>query len=137
MSSDDFPQRFADALVSEIKAEMGRQSYSSRALGRLIGKTSQYMSDRLDGGSPKTRKRVILNARDISAIARALDLSEVELVARAEQAALRPARPRLRAVSPNVSALSNREALETVELDPLALAASDDDSAPTPDQGEA
>ena len=88
MSENEFAERFSDALVSEIKAEMGRQSLSSRALGRLISKSSQYMSDRLDGGNVKTGRRVVLNVWDISAIAKALGLSEVELVARAEGVAL-------------------------------------------------
>lgn len=88
MTETEFAERFSDALVSEIKAEMGRQSLSSRALGRLIGKSSQYMSDRLDGGNVKTGRRVILNVWDISAIGKALGLSEIELVTRAENVAL-------------------------------------------------
>ena len=88
--TDDFPQRFADSLVSEVKAEMGRQSVaSSRALGRLIGANSQYMSSRLDGDNPRTGERVPLNAHDISAIARALGLTETELVKRAQASARR------------------------------------------------
>lgn len=78
---------FSEAVVSEIKAEMGRQSLSSRGVGRLIGKSSQYMSDRLDGGNVKTGRRVLLNVWDISAIAEALGLSERELVSRAEAVA--------------------------------------------------
>lgn len=88
MTETEFAERFSNALVSEIKAEMGRQSLSSRGLGRLIGKSSQYMSDRLDGGNVKTGRRVILNVWDISAIAKALGLSEVELITRAEGVAL-------------------------------------------------
>lgn len=88
MTETEFAERFSDALVSEIKAEMGRQSLSSRALGRRIGKSSQYMSDRLDGGNTKTGRRVILNVWDISSIAKALGLSEVDLVSRAEAVAL-------------------------------------------------
>ena len=87
MTETEYAERFSDALVSEIKAEMGRQSLSSRALGRLIGKSSQYMSDRLDGGNVKTGRRVILNVWDISSIAKALGLSEVELIQRAEAVA--------------------------------------------------
>ncbi|UUE19357.1 hypothetical protein [Microbacterium sp. J1-1] len=87
MSEVELAERFADALVSEIKAEMGRQSLSSRALGRLIGKSSQYMSDRLDGGNVKTGRRVLLNIWDLAAIAGALNLTEVELISRAEAVA--------------------------------------------------
>ncbi|MDR6142077.1 hypothetical protein QE375_001631 [Microbacterium foliorum] len=87
MSEVELAERFADALVSEIKAEMGRQSLSSRAVGRLIGKSSQYMSDRLDGGNVKTGRRVLLNIWDLAAIAGALNLTEVELISRAEAVA--------------------------------------------------
>ncbi len=87
MTDNDFADRFAEALVSEIKAEMGRRSLSSRALGRLIGKSSQYMSDRLDGGNSKTGRRVVLSVWDVSAISHALDLGEITLVERAEAAA--------------------------------------------------
>lgn len=79
-------RRFSEALVSEIKAERGRRGLSSRALGRLIGESSQYISFRLDGGNPKTGERVTLNARDISLIARAFGITEVELVQRAQNA---------------------------------------------------
>lgn len=89
MSETEFAERFSDALVSEVKAEMGRQSLSSRALGRLIGRSSQYMSDRLDGGNTKTGRRVILNVWDISAISGALGISEVELIQRADNVARR------------------------------------------------
>ena len=89
--SEDIAERFSDALVSEIKAEMGRQSLSSRALGRMIGKSSQYMSDRLDGGNSKTGKRVLLNVWDMAAISRALGCTEVDLLERAELVAQRQA----------------------------------------------
>lgn len=87
MSETEYAEIFSAGLISEIKAEMGRQSLSSRGLGRLIGKSSQYMSDRLDGGNTKTGRRVLLNIWDISAIAKALGLTEVELISRAETVA--------------------------------------------------
>lgn len=83
----DRSRRFADALISEIKAEMGRRDLSSRGLGRLIDKSSQYMSTRLDGGNPRTGERVPLGVGDLAAIAEALDLSLTDLVERAERAA--------------------------------------------------
>lgn len=83
-----YGERFSNALVSEIKAEMGRQDLSSRGLGRLIGKSSQYMSDRLDGGSPKTGRRVVLTVQDLAAIADALGLDTYELTLRAHEVAL-------------------------------------------------
>ncbi len=84
---NDYAQRLSDALVSEIKAEMGRRDLSSRALGRLIGKSSQYMSDRLDGGNSKTGKRVTLNINDLYAIAEALELDAAGLMTRASDLA--------------------------------------------------
>ncbi|KTS09067.1 hypothetical protein [Microbacterium testaceum] len=84
---DNYTQRLADALVSEIKAEMGRRDLSSRALGRLIGESSQYMSTRLDGGNPRTGERVTLNIRDVYAIASALDIDALELMGRAQRIA--------------------------------------------------
>lgn len=84
MYTHDRALRFSEALISEIKAEMGRRDLSSRALGRAIGKSSQYMSDRLDGGSSKTGERVTINVRDLAAISAALGFSPVELVTRAE-----------------------------------------------------
>jgi hypothetical protein len=87
---DEYAQRFSDAVVSEIKAEMGRRSLSSRKLGVLIGESSQYMSMRLDGGNPRTGERVILNVRDIAAIASALNLDAATLMQRAEAAMQAP-----------------------------------------------
>jgi hypothetical protein len=87
VSELELAELFADALVTEIKAEMGRQSLSSRALGRLINKSSQYMSDRLDGGNVKTGRRVVLNIWDLAAISGALGMSEVQLIERAQAAA--------------------------------------------------
>lgn len=85
--TSDYAQRFSDALVSEIKAEMGRQDLSSRALGRLIGATSQYVSARLDGGNPRTGERVTLNVRDVAEVADALGLTYIDLIERAENVA--------------------------------------------------
>lgn len=80
--------RFSEAVVSEIKAEMGRRGLSSRALGRLIGENSQYMSMRLDGGNPRTGKKVTLSITDLAAIASALELDPDEFLRRAMTAAL-------------------------------------------------
>lgn len=84
-----YGEMFHDALVSEIKAEMGRRDLSSRALGRIIGKSSQYMSDRLDGGSSKTGKRVVLTVQDLADIAEALGVKAHDLTYRAHFEALR------------------------------------------------
>lgn len=79
--------RFLDALVSEIKAEMGRRDLSSRGLGELIGRSSQYMSMRLDGGNTKTGKRVTLDIIDLESIASAMDISSSDLTAAARKRA--------------------------------------------------
>jgi hypothetical protein len=84
--SDDYLAGFSEALVSEVKAEMGRRSLSSRALGRLLGRSSQYMSDRLDGGNSKTGRRVTLTVKDLAAIAEVFDLHPAELIRRAKAA---------------------------------------------------
>jgi|GEM_PF-5942541 len=80
----DYLRRFSAALVLEIKAEMGRRDLSSRGLGRLAGKSSQYMSDRLDGGSSKTGERVTLNVTDIVLFGNAMGIHPAELIRRAK-----------------------------------------------------
>lgn len=80
-------ERLSGALVDEIKAEMGRQDLSSRALGLKIDRSSQYMSMRLDGGNYKTGKRVTLDVVDLAAICSALGIEIAELVRRARAAA--------------------------------------------------
>lgn len=89
MDDEEFANRFSDALVSEIKAEMGRQDLSSRGLARLIGSNPQFVSSRLDGGNPRTGERVILNIRDIVQISNALGISHLDLITRAENVARR------------------------------------------------
>lgn len=84
---DDRPERISAALVSEIKAEMGRQDIAAATLARMIGENKQYVSSRLTAGNPHTGKRVPLSMPDIAAIASALHLSPRELVARAERGA--------------------------------------------------
>lgn len=82
---DDYGQRLADQLVIEVKTAMARAGISSsRALGRAIGQSSQYVSTRLDGGNPRTGERVPLNVRDIAQIAEAIGLVAHELLERAE-----------------------------------------------------
>lgn len=80
--------RFRDALVGEIKAEMGRKGIrSTRQLAEMIGESSPYLSARLDGGEPKTKRRVLLNVVDLEKIGHALDVEPSELLARATLAA--------------------------------------------------
>lgn len=84
---EDYGQRLAAALVIEVKAAMVRAGISSsRALGRAIGQNSQYISNRLDGGNPRTGERVPLNVRDLADIGEVLGLPPHILVSRAEDA---------------------------------------------------
>lgn len=85
--SGSYPDLLADQLVLEVKVQMARQGVpSSRALGQLINRNSQYMSQRLDGGSATTGLRIPLNIRDLAAISAALGILASELVRRAEAA---------------------------------------------------
>jgi hypothetical protein len=131
---DNYTQRLADALVSEIKAEMGRQDLSSRALGRLIGESSQYMSTRLDGGNPRTGERVTLNVRDLYSIASALRVDPLELMARAQRIASEGTNVK-QFPSRNVGGSAQTD-LETVELNTTQLAASTDNTPIDPSRGE-
>lgn len=63
---------------------MGRRDMSSRALARAIDANAQYVSSRLDGGNPRTGERVVLNVRDLFAIAIALNVDAADLIQRAE-----------------------------------------------------
>ena len=119
----EYPQQFSDALVSEIKAEMGRRDLSSRALGRLIGKSSQYMSDRLDGGNSKTGKRVTLNVTDLFAIATALNLDAAALIEIAQRAASAPS-----------NVVTGRFGVTPPEQDELDAVARPSDPEPTDEQ---
>lgn len=84
---ETYARLVAEQLVIEVKSAMPRAGVtSSRALGRLIGQSSQYMSMRLDGGSPHTGQRVPLDVEDLAAIAEALGVAASQLVAAAEAA---------------------------------------------------
>lgn len=83
--SSEYLARFSAALVSEIKAEMGRRDLSQSALARLIGQNKQYVTTRLGAGNPRTGRRVEVNVPDLFAIAGALDLDPTELVGRARE----------------------------------------------------
>lgn len=83
---DDYGRRLSEQLVIEVKAAMARAGISSsRALGRAIGQNSQYMSNRLDGGNPRTGERVPLNVHDLADIGQALGLEPHVLIERAER----------------------------------------------------
>lgn len=85
--SGDFLSRLADALVSEIKSEMGRRDLSARGLASLIGENPQYVTSRIGSGNPRTGKRVPITVSDLAVIAGAMDLDALELLASARSAA--------------------------------------------------
>lgn len=84
--SPDSTERFIAALISEIKAEMGRRDLTISGLASLIGESKQYLGSRLGSGNPHTGKRVEINVVDLYAIAGALDLDPVKLMHRADRA---------------------------------------------------
>lgn len=85
--SPGYLDRFRNALISEIKAELGRRDLTSASLAKLIGESKQYVGSRLGAGNPHTGKRVELNVADLFAIAGAFDMEPAELLGRAAAAA--------------------------------------------------
>lgn len=81
--SPNYLARVSEALVSEIKAEMGRRDLSARGLALLIGENPQYVTSRIGAGNPRTGKRVEISVADLYAIAGALELDANELLERA------------------------------------------------------
>jgi hypothetical protein len=81
--SPHYLARVSDALVSEIKAEMGRRDLSARGLALLIGENPQYVTSRIGAGNPRTGKRVEISVADLYAIAGAFDMDANELLTRA------------------------------------------------------
>lgn len=79
--------RFRSALVSEIKAEMGRRDLTMRSLAGLLGQNHQYVAWRLGAGNPRTGKRVELSGADLMVIASAFNLDPQQLLDRALAAA--------------------------------------------------
>jgi len=86
--SPDYLKRFADALVDEIKALRSRRGIpSSRALGELLGEDPQWVSNRLDGGNPRTGERVSIGVSELVRIADVLGTSAQWLIEAADKAA--------------------------------------------------
>lgn len=85
--SPGYIDRFRAALISEIKAEMGRRDMTNSSLAKLIGESKQYVGSRLGAGNPHTGKRVEINVADLFAIAGAMDLDATDLLGRAKAAA--------------------------------------------------
>lgn len=76
----------SDALVREMKAEMGRHEIGSvRALAVLLGDNNVYWNDRLN----RKGKRVPVNIDDLGRFCDALGIDPWDLVHRAKLAAQR------------------------------------------------
>lgn len=87
----EYRERFSAALVSEIKADMGRRELSFRGLAALLGENPQYVTSRLGAGNPRTGKRVEMTVADLLVIASALGTTPNKMLDRAKLAAGRPA----------------------------------------------
>jgi hypothetical protein len=99
----DFLERLAEALVMEIKAEMGRRSLSARGLAALIGENPQYVTSRIGAGNPRTGKRVPITISDLAVIAGALDQDPLEMLSRARVEAGATPIGNVRQLHPDVS----------------------------------
>jgi len=86
LPGNEYLNRLSDALVSEIKSEMGRRDLSARGLAALIGENPQYVTSRIGAGNPRTGKRVELTVADLATIAGAFDMEPIELYNRAAAA---------------------------------------------------
>lgn len=82
----DYLRQFAEAVVNEIKAEMGRKRVdSNRELARRIGFSHTSVNDRLEG-NPRTKKRTVINVKDLAAYAAALGVEPGVFLSRAQTA---------------------------------------------------
>jgi transcriptional regulator with XRE-family HTH domain len=85
---------FGDALIREIRAEMGRNGVTSvRALAELTGITRGALNDRMNRKA-STGARVPLGPSDLYKIAEALHVEPEVLVRRARIASSPPPTPR-------------------------------------------
>ena len=81
------PNELGAAVVLVIQRERDRQGLSSRELARRMGVTAQYVSSRIDGGNPRTGRRIDVTYEDGALFASALGISSLELTMRAERVA--------------------------------------------------
>lgn len=72
-------QTLADAISAEIRAEMGRQKRSGRAVAEAMGVSHMYLSRRLNGQTP-------FDTADLERLAAALDVPVSKLLPVAERA---------------------------------------------------
>lgn len=119
----DYLERFSAALVSEIKADMGRRELSFRGLAVLLRQNPQYVTSRLGAGNPHTGKRVDLSVSDLIVIAGALGTDAWDLIQRA-RAVVGPTQ--------YMQLPTTAAAIADDELKRRRAAAEDRESAPTP-----
>lgn len=86
LPGNEYLSRLSEALVSEIKSEMGRRDLSARGLAAIIGENPQYVTSRIGAGNPRTGKRVELTVADLATIAGAFDMEPIDLYNRAAAA---------------------------------------------------
>lgn len=119
------PNEFAKGVSAEMRKELGNRRISGRKIALFMGKSEAYVRIRL-------ADQTDFSLNDVESFCQALELDPVSFIERVESIApvteLRP--------STNVSG-SRHDYLATVELDPLEIAASRDNTNITPDRGEA
>lgn len=83
MEPDEYRAALTDALVGEIRAEMGRRGIRSiRELAERAGMTVTAMQDRLNKNA-RTKRRTPISVPDLAAIGQALDVEPIILLRRA------------------------------------------------------
>jgi transcriptional regulator with XRE-family HTH domain len=69
------PETLTEAVLGEIRAEMGRQQKTGRAVAEAMGVTHVYVSRRLSGKVP-------LSLADLDRFAAALSVPAIDLIPR-------------------------------------------------------
>lgn len=83
VSPDDYRSALTNALVAEIRAEMGRRGVRTiRELAERAEMAETAVKDRLNKNS-RTGRRTPIRVPELAAIARALEVDPIELLQRA------------------------------------------------------
>lgn len=90
MKPSEYRDALGEALVGEIKAEMGRKGIgSNRQLALAVGASYSSVNDRLSK-STRTGRRTAISVIDLQAYADALGIDPLELLRRAMAVARTP-----------------------------------------------
>ena len=92
MPADDGPA-FRYVIAGEVRAQLARRRMSGRELSRRVGAKPAWMDRRLTGKTP-------MDVDDLEVIARALDMTPLELVASATAYGARTATTQRDAAAP-------------------------------------